>query len=283
MQRRQSFSFLGATLVGFWGILAPGLAPAQAPMPYPGGYQSYRNAVDAARGQRLSVEVLGGARRARNFPIFYQTGRWHVGGQEGQPYRLLLRNHTGGRLLVVASVDGLNVLNGEAARVQQSGYIVGANDTVTIDGWRKSLDEVAEFVFTNGSNAYAERTGQGGNIGLLGFAVFEEYLPPPMADEDYARGRMESRAGGAAAMPAPSAAPSMGTGHGDRVDSPAYRAEFRRASARPIETMRLQYAGLADLEQRGIAQRTGRSQPHTGQPDPFPGDRDFVPDPPRRR
>lgn len=279
MQRRQSLALLGAALVGFSGVLAPSLASAQAPMPH----QNYRNAVDAARGQRLSVEVLGGARRARNFPIFYQTGRWYIGGQEGQPYRLLLRNHTGGRLLVVASVDGLNVLNGEAARVQQSGYIVGANDTVTIDGWRKSLDEVAEFVFTNGSNAYAERTGQGGNIGLLGFAVFEEYLPPAIADEDYSRGRMESRAGRPYARPAPSAAPPMGTGHGDRVDSPAYRAEFQRASTRPVETMRLEYAGLADLEQRGIAQRMGRSPPRTGQPDPFPGDRDFVPDPPRRR
>lgn len=280
MQRRQSFAFLGAALVGLGGVLAP--LGVQA-------YQSYRNATDAAQGQRLSVEVLGGPRQARGFPIFYKTGRWYVGGQEGQAYQLLLRNHTGGRLLVVASVDGLNVLNGEAARAQQSGYIVGAYDTVTIEGWRKSLDEVAQFVFTSGPDVYAERTGQGGNVGVLGFAVFEEYLPPPppppsaISEQEHPRARMESRVGGAATMPMPSAAPPLGTGHGERIDSPVYRAEFRRSSTRPVETLRLQYASLADLEQRGIAQRTGHTPSRTAPPDAFPGDRDFVPDPPPRR
>ncbi|MBY0455199.1 MAG: hypothetical protein K2Q11_10025 [Burkholderiaceae bacterium] len=273
-QRRQIFAFAGAALMGLSGALAQ----AQAPMPY----QSYRNASDAAQGQRLAVEVLGGPRRARNFPIFYKTGRWYVGGQEGQPYRLQLRNQTGGRLLVVVSVDGLNVLSGEAARAQQSGYIVNAYDTVTVEGWRKSLDEVAQFVFTGSADAYAERTGQGGNVGLLGFAVFEEYQPPAIAYEDHPRARMESRAGGPAAMPAPSA-PPLGTGHGERIDSPVYRAEFQRTSARPVEVLRLQYASLIELEQRGIAQRPGGVRPHAAPPDAFPGDRDFVPDPPRRR
>lgn len=280
MQRRQSLGWLGATVLGGWAVNAHANRP-------PEPVQQYRNALPAAQGRLLSVEVVTGRRRSQNFPIFQHQRRWYVGGDNGQPYQLLLRNHTNGRLLVVASVDGVNVLTGEPAAPEQTGYLIEAQGSASIEGWRKSLDAVAQFIFTSPDNSYANRTGQGGNTGILGFAVFEEYAPPPPSSN-------YRRRDSAREMPSmPSAAPAsnaekrsdMGTGHGAQVHSPVLEARFRRASTRPAETLQVEYASLAQLERRRIALRDiwRHSDPRSEDPNPFPGERQFVPDPPPRR
>ncbi len=279
MQRRQSLSWLGATVFGGWVANAHAYRP---PAPV-----QYRNALTTAQGRLLSVEVVTGQRRGQNLPIFQHQRHWYVGGDNGQPYQLLLRNHTNGRLLVVTSVDGVNVLTGEPAAAEQTGYLIEPQGSVSIEGWRKSLDAVAQFVFTAPDNSYANRTGQGGNTGILGFAVFEELVPPPPSPNyrrrDSAR-EMQSM---------PSAAPSlntekrsdMGTGHGEQVYSPVQQAQFRRASQRPAEALQIHYASLAQLERRRIALRDiwRHDDPRSEDPNPFPGERQFVPDPPPRR
>lgn len=301
MQRRQSLVLLGASLWVGWGAVAHAYRPPPA---------RYRNALAAASGQLLSVEVLSQQRHQQQLPIFQKNGRWYVGGEHGQPYRLLLRNQSAGRLLVVASVDGVNVLNGEPAAADQPGYIIAPYGSLTIDGWRKSSDSVAEFVLTAPEDSYAERTGQGGNTGILGFAVFEEAppppppprFPPPAAIEEGYHRRESSKsipaapsAGGrsldhdnapvAAKAPAAAERSDLGTGHGERVHSPVREVRFQRASRRPAETLRIQYASLAQLERRRIAlrERWPERQPPDNGPDPFPGEGRFVPDPPPRR
>lgn len=274
MQRRQSLAWLGASL---W---AGGASVAHAYRPAP---VQYRNALPAAQGQWLEVEVLGGQRRRQNLPIFQHRRRWYVGGEHGQPYQLLLRNTSNRRVLVVISVDGVNVLTGEPAAPEQTGYIINPQDTVQIEGWRKSLDTVAQFIFTTPDDSYAERTGQGGNTGVLGFAVFEEAAPPPRPP-GYRRQEYES-AKGAPRAPAPAGAAAesrsdMGTGHGQEMPSSVREVQFRRASPRPAETLQIHYASLAQLERQRIAQRGGWQQRPEQEPDPFPGERRFVPDPP---
>jgi hypothetical protein len=49
---------------------------------------------------------------------------------------------------------------------------------IDIGGWRKSMSEVAAFVFTALPESYAARTGRPGNVGVIGVAVFREYQPP---------------------------------------------------------------------------------------------------------
>ena len=275
MQRRQSLTWLGASVLGGWVASAHAYRP---PAPV-----QYRNALTTAQGRLVSVEVVTGQRRSQNLPIFRQQHRWYVGGDHGQPYQLLLRNHTNGRLLVVASVDGLNVLTGEPAAAQQTGYIIEPQGTVSIEGWRKSLDAVAQFVFTAPDNSYANRTDQGGNTGVLGFAVFEELAPPP-PPPNYRRHDSAKRAPMAPAPASAEARSDMGTGHGEQVHSPVREAQFRRASQRPTETLQLQYASLAQLERRRIALRDiWQPNPRSEDPNPFPGERRFVPDPPPER
>lgn len=286
MQRRQTLALVGAGLWVGWGGTA---AHAYRPAPV-----QYRNALMAASGQLLSVEVVDRQRR-QQLPIFQKQGRWYVGGEHRQPYGLLLRNHSAGRLLVVASVDGVNVLNGEPAAADQPGYIIAPYASLSIDGWRKSHNSVAEFVFTAPEDSYAERTGQGGNTGVLGFAVFEEAAPAPevevfrrresakaMPSAPASAGRSLDNESMSAPAPAAAERSDLGTGHGERVHSPVREVRFERATRRPAETLRIQYASLAQLERRRIALRERWQAPqHPGRgPDPFPGEGNFVPDPP---
>ena len=60
-----------------------------------------------------------------------------------------LTNTTGERVLVVLSVDGVNAVSGETADTAQGGYVLEPWETAEIAGWRKSLDDVAQFVFTD--------------------------------------------------------------------------------------------------------------------------------------
>src|SRR3546814_3906476 len=58
------------------------------------------------------------------------------------------------------SVDGVNAVTGEDADPSQAGYVLAPWQSTEIDGWRKSLDEVARFRFTDLPDSYAARTGR---------------------------------------------------------------------------------------------------------------------------
>jgi hypothetical protein len=85
---------------------------------------------------------------------------------------------TGGDLLAV-SVDGVNVVSGETASPNQSGYVIGRWQSLSIQGWRKSLARVAAFYFTDLGNAYATRTGRSDEVGVIGVAVFRRKEQAP--------------------------------------------------------------------------------------------------------
>ncbi len=48
-------------------------------------------------------------------------------------------------MLVVTSVDGINVISGDTAAPAQSGYVLEPWASVEIIGWRKSLERTAAF------------------------------------------------------------------------------------------------------------------------------------------
>jgi hypothetical protein len=107
-------------------------------------------------------------------PGFAAPGRAYVVGQVGQRYNIQIANHTDGRYEVVASVDGLDVIDGRAAGYAKRGYIVPPRGTLTIDGFRTSDDSVAAFRFSAVRDSYAARTGDDRNVGVIGFAFFAE-------------------------------------------------------------------------------------------------------------
>ena len=244
-----------------------------------------------------------------NLKVYRHQGRLYVAGTPGNRYAVNLRNKSGGRLLTVISVDGVNALNGQTAATSQSGYVISPWQAAEISGWRKSMDDVAAFYFTSIADSYAGRTDRPQNVGVIGVAVYREAepLPPPLpvqpalsarerveqesADRaDRAAGNDAAKSQSRANAPAPaSAAPErsealskkaegrLGTGHGERISAPTQYTEFRRASDTPSEIVTIYYNSRASLLAQGVIPRP----PHYGTanpaPNPFPAG--FVPDP----
>ena len=114
-------------------------------------------------------------------PVYQHRGEHWVAGRPGARYAVSVRNALSGRVMSVVSVDGVNVVSGETAALEQTGYVLSPWQQYDITGWRKTDAEVAAFHFTNLSGSYAARTGRPAHVGVIGVAVFREKLAPPPA------------------------------------------------------------------------------------------------------
>jgi hypothetical protein len=227
---------------------------------------------------------------------YYHRGEYWVAGTPGARYAIQIRNTLHERLLAVTSVDGVNVLTGDSARFDQSGYVLDGEQSYEITGWRKSQAQVAVFEFAAAPNSYAARTGRSANIGVIGVAVFRERLPAQVAAAPpAAAGPAESRLRGGAdadekaadsaqrssVLPQPAPMAKLGTAHGPREQSAVEFTDFLRASSHPNEIVRIRYDSRENLLALGIIPRAAAPR---WAPDPFPGSSlaHFVPDPPDR-
>ncbi len=265
--------------------------------------------MSAFAGTLADVQIVNRSTGERQ-PVYYHGGKMYVAGNPGDRYAVEVANRTGARILAVVSVDGVNVISGETASYEQTGYVFSPGQSYEIAGWRKSQNEVAAFYFTSLSDSYAARTDRPQNVGVIGVAVFSEQrlpLPPIMpiphpfekqsggtgvpkemgGRADSADGASDA-ASQAKALPAgpvqevertaPFAREShekLGTGHGEREESYVTYTDFRRASPHPNEILTIYYDSRANLVARGIIP----GAPRVAEPRPFPGLR-FVPDPP---
>src|SRR5262245_50723720 len=71
-------------------------------------------------------------------------GQQWIAGTPGHRYSVRLTNSSGQRVLVVLSVDGVNAVSGQTASPSQAGYVLDPWQSTEINGWRKSLDDVAQ-------------------------------------------------------------------------------------------------------------------------------------------
>jgi hypothetical protein len=121
---------------------------------------------------------------------FVQTkGHTFVVGEAGERYTLVLENHTSHRFEAVATVDGLDVMNGTAGSVNNRGYILMPYATVEIDGFRDSKRTVAAFRFGRVGDSYAAKVGDARDVGVIGIAFFGEEGDPwtPWTDSELKR------------------------------------------------------------------------------------------------
>ncbi len=202
-------------------------------------------------------------------------GEYWVVGNPGARYAVEVRNRTSERLLAVMSVDGVNVVSGATAAWDQAGYVFAPGDRYQITGWRKTDSEVAAFTFTDSPNSYAARTGRPANVGVIGVAIFRERQAQPPAYAAPLAGQSSERA----AALAPSPAPKLGTGHGEREESIVNHTDFLRMQAQPNEVIRIHYDSLENLVAMGIVSHVRPASPPAN---PFPGspEQRYVPDPP---
>jgi hypothetical protein len=241
--------------------------------------------VDA--GTLADVSVINHT-TGETLPVYRHQGRYFVEGKAGDRYAVQMRNRSGGRILTVLSVDGVNAVSGQTAATHQSGYVLSHGASAEIAGWRKDMNDVAAFYFTALPDSYAARTGRPDNVGVIGVAVYKEYVEPPRVmfeapapsqARSEATGRLAANdAAGATASPSEYAgrskalaAEKIGTGHGERIHAPTTSTEFQRASSSPSEVITIHYDSRTNLIAQGII----RSNPRM--PQAFPGG--FVPDP----
>jgi hypothetical protein len=146
-----------------------------------------------AVGRLADVNVVDRTTGAK-LPLYFHRGEYWVAGTPGNKYAIDIQNAYGERVLVVASVDGVNVVTGETASIDQGGYVYAAREHDQIIGWRKSNTDVAAFEFTASPNSYAERTGRPRDVGVIGVALFKEKSKPMPQIAPRPRYQSESRA-----------------------------------------------------------------------------------------
>jgi hypothetical protein len=279
-------SLLGA-LTLFAAI--PGTAEARKPGMHGGRMMMQRPLV--------SLAVVGSDGMAMRQAM--HRGRTFIAGEHGERYEIKLTNNTSQRLEVVVAVDGRDVVSGELGNFRtQRGYVLSPMGTVTIDGFRRSMEHVAAFRFSGVRDSYAGRRGTASNAGIIGIAVFKERMAAPLAQNEmrrdrFAPGATSSRASKKKARPRAGAADSsmrapemerqeLGTKFGETMRSSVRRVSFTRQNAmRPDFRLAVRYDSARALARRGVPIEP---RPVAVPMDAFPSAQaGFAPPPPMRR
>lgn len=245
------------------------------------------SAPQTVSGSRAELQVYDRS-DGRYLPVYRHRGRHYVAGEPGHEYEIHVRSRRDERLLAVTSVDGVNVISGQTASAAQGGYVLSPWNELRVDGWRKSMEQVARFYFTALPDSYAARTGRPDNVGVIGVALFEEERPwipswrQRMEEAPAAESAPRSLGSAADAAAAPEAKarrsdqPRLGTGHGGSQWSGAEYTSFERASERPAEVISIWYDSRRNLVAQGVIPKPPRYH-RPRHPEPFPAG--FVPDP----
>jgi len=107
-------------------------------------------------------------------PAARVDGRMHAVGRDGDRYVIHVDNRTDVRVEAVATVDGLDVIDGDDGSLSKRGYVIAPYGSLDIEGCRDSEDSVRAFRFGATNDSYASRSGKGRNVGVIGVAIFEE-------------------------------------------------------------------------------------------------------------
>lgn len=185
---------------------------------------SIRRALGGSADRQLNVLLADGAvewsvldGQGQALPVYSQRGSssYQLAGRHGERYVLVFTNRSSRNYEVAATVDGLDVLSGQAGSLQNAGYLLRAGQTLHIEGFRKNSREVAAFRFATKDRAYAAHTAAGDarNIGVIGAALFEVQLAGSPAAQPPRNG---------AGAPAPQAFPGD-AGRSGYAPPPQYR------------------------------------------------------------
>jgi hypothetical protein len=171
-------------------------------------------------------------------------------------YSIQLSTPNYGRFEVVVSVDGKDIVSGEAASEQSRGYVRNPHQDLIIPGWRMNSDEVARFQFSPRRGSYASKMGAGENVGIIGARYYSEREQPVFrGGGDYGICQTRSLPGH-----------DVGTAFGGRAESRVTTTEFLRKEL--VSEIFVEYASEERLKKAGII-----SKPPLGKVSAFPGDK----------
>lgn len=207
-------------------------------------------------------------------PIYTVNGQNWVEAIVGKPYEILVSRGylSTGRIEVVESVDGRDVLRDQVASRKNPGIVI--QSTWRNTGWRIDDNHVRLFMFTDPSESIAtQATGSQANVGVIGVAVYNEKsyprtysntVPSPWARPDRIRydridvytlaAEYSSSASFAAdsAIPEAKSLSDVGTGMGAEIESHVGHTSFERAQELPNGIIEIQYRTREWLVVNGI-------------------------------
>lgn len=231
---------------------------------------------------------------------YYHQGQTWIEGREGSTYTLGFHNRSSSRVLVILSVDGLDVLRGQPAGHLSEGYVVEPNSSINVPGWKVDNNTAAEFFFSKVGKSYVTKMGQNAsNAGVIGAMVFMEAAPITMTQSPFtyvaspqvyphngmpnwssitagsigAVGSVNSVSLGHNASSVTRSSNNIsytdvGTGFGRATDWNTISTTFRRANpTMPNAIMPLYYDSARGLQRRGIVLK---SKYATSSNNPFP-------------
>ena len=121
------------------------------------------------------VEVLVNGKPAKKYS---HNGKTYIEAKKGQEYSIRLKNSGCNRRMFTVSVDGINVVNGEAAGKAPFGYVLNGYSSYEIGGFRTNNKEVHPFKFNDKDRSYAAKSEETGgdvsNCGVIGAMIHDE-------------------------------------------------------------------------------------------------------------
>ena len=148
----------------------------------------------------FDINILVNGSRCK---LYNHRGKTFVEAKEGSEYVVEIKNNSWEKILAVVSVDGLNVVDGEPADDNGTGYILDKYSAQKLYGFQYSKEKVAAFKFgafgavkidpatgkpeidpSTGKEiplGYAASKGDGAekNAGVIGVRIWDEIPQPP--------------------------------------------------------------------------------------------------------
>lgn len=185
--------------------------------------------------------------------IYGKSNVWFVSPHpsESRPYLIRIKNKSSRRITVEVTVDGISVMNGQTG-TSGGGYIVNGNSSLDIKGWRRGMDAVAQFVFTNDNTSYAGLTRRPRDIGTITVTAFAEYEKPKVTFRPAVLNSVK-RGYGTTTMDWSCCATSCktGTGYGAEVQDSVVSVDFEKDLMSKIVLV-YKYDHQASLAQSGV-------------------------------
>ena len=103
--------------------------------------------------EKYTVEVLVNGKPVKKYN---HQSKVYIEGRSGTEYSLRLRNNSFDRVLAIISVDGVNVITGQVASENDTGYIIDPNSSIDVSGFRKDKNTVGSFVFRGKNESYSK-------------------------------------------------------------------------------------------------------------------------------
>ena len=195
----------------------------------------------------VSLEILVDGRPLAEYPA---RGRVYVEAQRGREYALRLANHSGRRVAVALSVDGLDTIDARTTGARDAAkWILDPYQTVVLEGWQTSDSAARRFYFTGESGSYGAWLGKTRNLGVVVAVVYFERVPRPVPLVQAAPRALEKGASADEAVPSaapPAGAAAAGAPRGEAraksLESAGTRDELAatgigREVAHPVETV----------------------------------------------